>query len=182
MGLAVVHGIVKSHAGAVYVHSQVDKGTTFDIFLPVLEKPPVTKCASQEPIPRGTETILLVDDETMIVDIAKTMLESIGYRVESRTSATEALALFLRKPDQFGAVITDLTMPKMTGLNLAENLLKARSDIPIILCTGFSTDIDEHTIRRHGISALVLKPILMRDMAGKLRKAIDEKAKKSHPL
>ncbi len=177
MGLSVVHGIVKNHGGGIYVQSTVDRGTTFDIFLPVFEKPPEIQEAPQGPIPRGNETLLFVDDESMIVDIARTMLESLGYHISTRTAALEALNLFKQHPDRFDAVITDLTMPKMTGLDLAEKLLEIRPDIPIILCTGFSADLGDQTITRYGIRELVLKPILTRDMATKLRKVLDHKAK-----
>lgn len=176
MGLSVVHGIVKNHGGGIYVQSTVHKGTTFDIFMPVFEKPPEIQKSPQGPIPRGSETLLFVDDESMIVDIARIMLESLGYRIFTRTAALEALYLFKQHPDRFDAVITDLTMPKMTGLDLAEKLLAIRPDIPIILCTGFSADIGDQIIARYGIRELVLKPILTRDIATKLRNVLDHKA------
>jgi PAS domain S-box-containing protein len=177
MGLALVHGIVKSYGGGVYVHSQVDQGTTFDILLPRIEKSPEHEFAQEEPLARGNETILFVDDETMIVGLAQKMLESLGYHVIPKTVAAEALELFTQTPDRFDLVVTDMTMPKMTGLDLAQKLIQIRSDLPIVLCSGFVQNIDEATAARYGIRGLVSKPILKRDIAAKVRSALDWKAR-----
>ncbi|MBW2002275.1 MAG: PAS domain S-box protein, partial [Deltaproteobacteria bacterium] len=167
MGLAVVHGIVKSHGGIITVYSKQDKGSTFNVFLPRIEsveaeeKPEIRR----ERMPTGKERILFVDDEPAIVDIAKEMLEHLGYKVEARTSPIEALAAFKALSDKFDLIISDMTMPKMTGDELAKELMGVRPDIPIILCTGFSEYITEEKAKAMGIRKFVMKPLIMREMA-----------------
>ncbi len=175
MGLAVVHGIVKSYEGAITVYSEPGKGTTFNVFLPRIESAEAeAEIEEMGPIPTGNEQILLVDDEPAIVDIGKGMLENLGYTVETRTSPIEALEAFKAKPDKFDLVITDMTMPKMTGDELAKKLMGIRPDIPIILCTGFSERINEEKAKAMGIRKLVMKPIVQREMANAVRKALDQ--------
>jgi CheY-like chemotaxis protein len=128
----------------------------------------------ESPIPTGTERILFVDDEEPLTKIGKRLLESIGYDVVTRTSGIEALELFRSVPERFDVVITDMTMPNLTGDMLAEQLLKIKPDIPIILCTGFSTMINEEKAKIKGIRALINKPILKRDIAEVIRKVLDE--------
>jgi PAS domain S-box-containing protein len=174
MGLAVVHGIVKSYSGAITVYSEPSKGTTFNVFLPKIEETKVeTETEEMGPIPTGNERILLVDDEPAIVDIGKGMLENLGYTVETRTSPIEALEAFKAQPDKFDLVITDMTMPKMTGDELAKELMKIRPDIPIIVCTGFSERINEEKAKAMGIRRLVMKPIVQRELAEAVREALD---------
>jgi CheY-like chemotaxis protein len=174
MGLSVVHGIVKSYNGSIYVHSRLGEGSTFEILLPALESAVPTAIASQKPIPTGSESILFVDDEPMIAEIGKKMLESLGYRLAVRTSAFEALEAFRNHPDRFDLVITDLIMPKMSGLDLAEKILQIRPGFPIVMCTGFSASMDAEAFARRGVRAVIFKPILRRDMATTVRKALDE--------
>ena len=176
MGLSVVHGIVKQHNGTIQVNSQSDKGTTFEIFLPSLIGAPKESTDPQgEVLPVGTEAILYIDDEKMIVDIGQSMLESLGYHVVTRTAVREALALIRERPFEFDLVISDFTMPKMTGLHLAQKIFEIRPEMPIIICTGFSEEITEETAANLGIAGFIYKPILMRDMAEKVRNVLDQK-------
>jgi CheY-like chemotaxis protein len=174
MGLSVVHGIVKSYNGSIYVHSRPGEGSTFEILLPALESAAPDAIASQKPIPTGSESILFVDDEAMIADIIKKMLDSLGYRVAVRSSAIEALEAFRSDPDRFDLVVTDLIMPKMSGLDLAEKILELRPGLPILLCTGFSGGLNAEQIESRGLRGVIFKPILRRDMATAIRKALDE--------
>jgi PAS domain S-box-containing protein len=175
MGLAVVHGIVKSHGGIITVYSKPGKGSTFNVFLPRIE--PVEAAEETEirvgKIPTGKEHILFIDDEPAIVDIAKGMLEHLGYTVEARTSAIEALAAFKVLSDKFDLIISDMTMPKMTGDELARELMAIRPDIPIMLCTGFSEHINEEKAKAIGIQKFVMKPFILREMAESIRQVLD---------
>jgi signal transduction histidine kinase/ActR/RegA family two-component response regulator len=176
MGLSVVHGIVNNHSGAIHVHSERDHGATFEIMLPSLKEMPTEDVEPLDVIiPGGNETILLIDDEQMIVDVGTFMLESQGYFVVSCTSPIQALELFNDNPDKFDLVVTDMTMPKMTGLHLAQAILEIRSDIPIIMCTGFSEDLSEEAAGDLGICEIIYKPILKRDMTDKVRQVLDLK-------
>ena len=173
MGLSVVHGIVKSYGGLLYVQSRPGEGSTFEILIPALESAVPDKIAMQKPVPTGCESILFVDDEEMIVDIAKGMLESLGYRVAARTNAIEALEAFKNNPDGFDLLVTDLMMPKTTGLELADKILQIRPGLPVVLCTGFGVSMNEEQIVRRGVRNFILKPILRRDMATAIRNALD---------
>jgi PAS domain S-box-containing protein len=173
MGLAVAHGIVTSHNGAIHVESEPEKGSSFEIYLPVIESAATQLQDIREDMPRGNEKILLVDDEKAIVVALKSMIERLGYSVTARTSGVEAMALFRNKPDAFDLVITDMTMPKLTGAELAKEFIKIRPDIAIILCTGFSDLISETTAKEIGIKGFVMKPILAKELARTIRKALD---------
>jgi len=172
MGLAVVHGIVQGHNGLITVESELGKGTTFSIFFPVVKKEAVVETETDEDLPTGNERILFVDDEESIAKLGHQILERLGYKLESTTSPIEALALFRSQPDQFDLVITDLTMPKMTGDKLVKEILNVRSDIPIVLCTGFSEKIDEKKAKEIGASDYIEKPLDTRDFAFKVRKVL----------
>jgi signal transduction histidine kinase len=175
IGLSVVHGIVKNHGGVITVYSEPGKGTTFNVFLPRIESPEgVAETEEVGALPRGNERILFVDDEPAIVDIGKGMLAHLGYRVETRTSSIEALEAFRAQPEKFDLVITDMTMPNMTGDELARELMVIRSDLPIIICTGFSGKISEEKAKAMGIRKLVMKPIVMSEMAKAVREALDK--------
>jgi len=175
MGLAVIHSIVKEHNGIMTVKSELGKGTTFTIFFPVVEKEAVIENKTDEKLPMGNEKILFIDDEQSIVNIARQILERLGYEVDAKMSSTEALELFRSKPDQFDLVITDLTMPKMTGDKLVKEILNIRPDIPVILCTGFSEKIDEKIAKEIGAAGYIEKPIDQHDFAFKVRKVLDKK-------
>ncbi|WP_232364313.1 cache domain-containing protein [Desulforapulum autotrophicum] len=174
MGLSVVHGIVKSMNGEVQVYSEPGKGTQFHIYLPVVKSAnEKQETQTNEPIQGGTEGILLVDDEEGIITMEKLALERLGYRVTSRTSSIEALEAFRVNPDKFDLVITDMAMPKMPGDKLAVELIKIRPDIPILLCTGFSESMSEEKIKSLGVRGLLLKPIIIKDLAKKIREILD---------
>jgi len=179
MGLAVVHGIIKDLSGSITVSSEPEKGTTFNVFLPRIEVVEVeAKPEEITPLPMGNEQILFVDDEPSLTDLGKQMLECLGYKVEVRTSPVEALEAFRTLPNKFDLVITDMTMPKMTGDELVKELMAIRSDIPIILCTGFSERITEEKAKAIGISAFAMKPFVIRDLANTIYKVLDQEKEK----
>ncbi|MCP4623066.1 MAG: response regulator [bacterium] len=173
MGLSVVHGIVKSHGGIITVYSNPGKGSIFIIFLPAIERGPEQDIMPEKALTGGTESILFIDDEKPLVKLGESMLGAFGYKVTGVSSSTEALERFRQNPDQFDLIITDLTMPNITGDRLAKEFLKIKPDIPIILCTGFSASIDENTAIAMGMRAFVKKPILRRHISETIRKVLD---------
>jgi len=175
LGLSVVHGIVKSHGGAITVHSKPLEGTTFHTYLPLMDykAEPEEQVIPYEPLIGGNERILFVDDEEDMVFLARQLLESLGYGVDTRTTGVEALALFRAQPDRFDLVITDMRLPGMTGERLAENIKKIRRDTPIILCTGFGEDISKERARRMGVREVLLKPLVDIDLTKTIRKVLD---------
>ncbi len=173
MGLAVVHGAVKNHGGEVEVHSEQGKGTTFSLWFPMAGRPEKTGSKPFVSLPGGEEKILLVDDDEMVLEAGKSVLKRLGYKVECKSCAIEALAAFHLHPDEFDLVITDMSMPKMTGLMLAEALLKVRPDMPVILFTGHNDLVDESNAMEIGIRAFMMKPAKAGDMAKTIRKILD---------
>lgn len=173
LGLSVVYGIVRDHGGSIDVASQPGQGTTVSVFLPVIDAGSPAKQAAPEPMPTGHERILLVDDESAIIDVMQSALSFLGYQVTAKQNSLETLELFRAKPDAFDVVITDMTMPHLRGDALAREMLKIRSDIPIILCTGYSDMISEEKARNIGISQFIMKPVYMKDMAKAIRKVLD---------
>jgi len=176
MGLAVVHGIIKKHKGAVKVESEEGKGTVFEVLFPLFEgsmKPEIEE--KPEDLPTGTERILFVDDDEYLLEITKQMLEHLGYQTVGKTDSEKALELFKSEPDKFDLVITDMTMPRMTGDRLAEELMRIRPDLPVIICTGYSERMDEQKAKEKGIKAFAMKPLVFKDLADIVRNVLDRK-------
>jgi PAS domain S-box-containing protein len=176
MGLAVVHGIVQSYGGGISVDSEPGKGATFNIFLPVDASIPLLNADQEKEVPimpTGSERILLIDDEETLVDIGKRMIENLGYQVTAFQSGTAALEAFRSRPDQFDLVITDQTMPKITGAQLAHEMLCIRPMLPIILCTGYSAQVSDEMIKKIGIKRMIMKPFLVKEIAVAIRELLD---------
>jgi CheY-like chemotaxis protein len=174
MGLSVVHGIVKGMEGTIQVFSEPGKGTRFCVYLPLEKAPPAEEGIPQNvSIPEGTENILLVDDDESIIDMEKQMLERLGYHVASRTSSIEALEAFKVDPFKYDLVISDVAMPKLPGDKLSAELIRLRPDIPILLCTGFSQKITEEKMQVLGVRGLLMKPVLLMELAQKIRQILD---------
>jgi len=174
MGLAMVHGIIENYGGKISVDSKPGQGTVFTIYLPVTGKRQEHRPYQPETLPTGKERILFVDDEAPIAKMGAQNLERLGYTVSIRTSSIEALALFRTKPNDFDLVITDMTMPNMTGDRMAIELMQIRPDIPVILCTGYSKNISEESASEIGIKAFIYKPIVNADLSITVRKVLDE--------
>lgn len=176
MGLAIIHGIVTKYNGYITCDSELGKGSVFSIFFPAIEQEAgaVQEKVMTGDLPTGIERILFIDDEEMLVDIGKETLTRLGYEVTVRTSSLEALDIFQDQPDQFDLIITDQTMPGITGLELARRIRLIRPDIPIILCTGYSTVIDKDLARTCGITRFAMKPLAKKDIAVLVRKVLDE--------
>ena len=172
LGLSVVHGIVKSHDGAITVSSEVGKGTEFTILLPRITEPVGPGPEGGVDVPRGTERVLFVDDEILQTKAMTRLLGHLGYRVSAMTDPVEALESFRRDPGAFDLVIVDQTMPRMTGGELASAILKIRPGLPIVLCTGFSEGLSEEQAADLGIRVFLWKPFSLREIALVIRKAL----------
>lgn len=173
LGLATVQGIVKGHGGNIRVTSRKGYGTTFHIIFPQAEEDAeATAEESLKKIPTGTEHILLVDDEYRIVALEREMLEELGYTITSRTGSIDALEAFRANPERYDLVITDMNMPNMDGADLSVNLRNLRPDIPIIICTGYSSKIDPERAEAIGVRRLLQKPISFEDLAVAVREAL----------
>jgi len=175
LGLAVVYGIVKEHKGDIKVYSEIGKGTTFCIYLPLMKKS--TEAVSTEQtleLATGTERILLVDDEVSVAQLESQMLSRLGYHVIAETSSKDALNAFRSNPESFDLVISDMTMPDMTGDQLAKKILSIRPETPIVICTGFSERINKEQAEVLGVKGFLMKPVVKSDMAQMIRKVLDE--------
>ena len=175
LGLAVTHGIVESHAGHIQVTSTTGLGSTFRVYLPLHKKIAATAIASEEKktVEGGNERILVVDDEKEIVQLLELVLPSYGYRVTGWSDSTAAYEWFCTNPHEVDLVITDMSMPHMTGKELAEKMLALRPELPVILCTGFSETIDENSAKQLGIRSFLLKPFQEKEIACRIREVLD---------
>jgi PAS domain S-box-containing protein len=173
MGLAVVKSIVENHGGAVYVCSEPAKGSTFEVLFPRATMEPILEKKSSAHLPQGNERILLVDDEEFIVDMAKEMLEGLGYNITTTNNSPEALKWIDQSPNDFDLVITDQTMPGMTGTELSDRIQHIRPDLSIILCTGYSEEIIPGRAESQNIKAVIMKPFIIQEMALIVRKVLD---------
>lgn len=176
MGLSVVLGIVKTAGGEISVDSHPDRGTTFDIYLPQVEGGVAVEATETAYLAVGSERILFVDDEPTLAIVGKQLLERLGYSVVTFTSSTEALAAFKAEPQRYDLVMTDMTMPVVTGDKLAKAILQIRADVPIILCTGFSRIVNEERARSLGIRCFLMKPLTLPQIAKAVREALDPQA------
>jgi signal transduction histidine kinase/CheY-like chemotaxis protein/ABC-type amino acid transport substrate-binding protein len=173
MGLAVVHGIVTSQKGFIQVHSQINGGTEFEILFPVADNRGRHENQFDMPIVRGSERVLFVDDETALAQLGQTMLERLGYEVRACTSSLEALEAFRVDPGRFDILVTDLTMPNMTGIRLARKLRELRHHLPVVVCTGYSEQMTPEHVRTLGFNGLLLKPLVLSDLSQEVRQALD---------
>lgn len=175
MGLAIIHGIMQEYGGAITVESNVGMGAVFHVYFPVVNKAIEDEITRFENLPMGNERILLVDDEELLAALGKDLLERLGYRVTVQLSSHQALTTFQNAPNGFDLVITDQTMPEMTGAELAQCMLQIRPDIPIILCTGYSNLIDEHSAKALGIREFAFKPLSQKLLAKLIRNVLENK-------
>ncbi len=174
LGLSVIHGIIKNHGGDISVSSQPDVGSTFSVYLPIIDDVDVEiEPVQTASVTRGTERILLIDDEEQIIDLERRILERLGYKVTSKTDSEEALQEFSARSDEFDLVITDMTMPKINGDRLARKLMDINPQIPVILCTGFNEAITEEKALSMGIGKFVMKPIVKDELAFTVRTVLD---------
>jgi CheY-like chemotaxis protein/anti-sigma regulatory factor (Ser/Thr protein kinase) len=173
LGLAVVEGIVQSHGGAITVESVPDVGTAFHVFIPILKRRDTSlPSETPTPIPKGQGRILFVDDEPVLVAIGQDILQNLGYEVVALTSSAAALEKFFQNPRQYDLAILDLTMPQMTGMELARKLLQIRPDLPIILSSGFADKIRPKEVMEMGVREVITKPWSIRSLAETIKKAL----------
>ncbi|MCG8549907.1 MAG: transporter substrate-binding domain-containing protein [Desulfobacterales bacterium] len=174
MGLAIVHGIVHNHGGAISVKSEMGSGSVFTILLPASHMPPEDELpADTGPLPKGEQKILLVDDEKELTDMMGAMLMNLGYTVKIHQEPQKALAAFNASPSRFDLVITDMTMPHLNGLELSYKIKKIRPDIPVIICTGHTNRLNTDFPDNVDIAAVVMKPVTIKEMAHTVRKALE---------
>jgi PAS domain S-box-containing protein len=174
LGLSVVHGIVASHGGGIHVESEAGQGAVFTVYLPLHEGAAFEEAPLEAPLPRGEEAILLVDDDKAVLEVCRRMLTYLGYRVEALSDPLEALELFRERPDGYDLLITDLTMPKMDGLELARSIRTLKPRVPCVLMTGYGPRIDREEAVRAGVVELLKKPLGFRETATILRRVLKE--------
>ena len=176
LGLSIVYGIVRDHGGIIAVESNPGEGTTFTVSLPLIDVAGLREDQESTVIPRGSSCILLVDDEEPIASLGKEMLTALGYDVVVRLNSRDALEAFRAQPERFDLIITDMTMPHMTGANMAQEVFKIRPGFPIILTTGFSERINAEEAKKIGIRAFIMKPVSLPILAQTVKQVIDEEA------
>ncbi len=182
MGLSVVYGIVKDHNGGINVYSEPGIGTTFNVYFPLMDSTQAEQSDLSQiyPIKGNMEKILFVDDEVLIAKMNTEILKKLGYQVESKTSSIEALETFKANPYKFDLLITDMTMPNMTGVKLTSEIHKINPEIPVILCTGFSSSsLNEENAKTKGISAIIIKPVRINELGSIIKKVLDKKTMKT---
>jgi CheY-like chemotaxis protein len=177
LGLSVVYGIVKSCGGAIDISSEPGRGTTVTVYLPLIETYGAADQTAKAEIRGGRERILFVDDEPLLIELGTRILRSLGYEVTARTSSIEALELFRVRHRDFDLVLTDMTMPNMTGADLAREIMAIRPDTPVILCTGYSEIMTEQKAREMGIHSFIMKPINRTDLGAAIRDVLDAQKK-----
>lgn len=176
MGLSIVHGIVKSSDGFITVDTEVGKGACFQVYFPAVESMEGQEEVEEYAVERGSERILLVDDEEIVADMERSILEYLGYDVTLYTDSVEALGVFQQAPSMFDVVITDQTMPVMTGFDLAQRILAIRPEIPIIICTGYSRTLSKEKALAMGVQGFAMKPMAMRDISQVIRQVLDSQS------
>jgi len=179
MGLAVVHGIVRSHEGAVTVQSEPGEGAVFNVYLPKTGQAAEIETETPLAVPRRGGRVLFVDDEPALVEIGREMFEAFGWEFEGFTDSPSAMACFEKTPERFGLVVSDQNMPRLTGLELAERVALARPGTPVFLCTGFSDAVSHDALRRAGVAELLMKPLLRRSLAEALERGFGAAAQPS---
>ena len=173
MGLSVVHGIVRGHHGDILVYSEPGKGTTFHVYLPVTSSEKKISKKELAAIQGGEESILVVDDEEVVLNVVQKMLKRLGYKVDICNRSIDALKTIRRHPEKYHLVISDLTMPDMTGLILSERLQQIRPEFPTIIMTGFGESLQEDILHHYGVHEVTGKPIIIRELAAVIRKVLD---------
>lgn len=174
LGLPVVKGIVAAHGGAIDVESELGKGSTFHVYLPVAQSETQAKLPNDSSIEGGQETLLIVDDEEAITILLKKMLERYGYVVEAFSDNLAALEAYESDPNKYDLVITDLTMPRLTGLDLSKRIIEIRPNKPIIITTGFSNQLSDVDLDEYNIHQVLDKPVMMKDLAAAVRGALEK--------
>ena len=177
LGLSVVHGIVRSYGGAIHAYSEPAGGATFNVYIPTIKSEGRADEQAAVELPGGDEHILVVDDEPVLIDVGRQLLENLGYRVSTANDGMAALKLFREIQGDIDLVLTDMTMPKMTGDKLAAEFAKIRPDVPVVLSTGYALDISSKTALKESVAAVVLKPLVEADLARIVRKVLDERKK-----